>query len=222
MATGRQRLNGEVFLVDDDSAVRDALSVTFRLEGFQARGFADGASFLEVARVNVPAAILLDVKMPGTSGIDILKELDAQNYPAPIFMISGHGDIPMAVEAIRKGAIDFLEKPFDARTVVARVREAIKVQEQRASNSEPGPLDLSCYGHEQLTRREREVLAEIADGASNKEAGVRLGISSRTIEAHRARIMEKFNAKNAADLMRIVLTGNRLSSTRIGVPQGGG
>lgn len=210
MTTEQQR-NGEVFLVDDDTAVRDALSVTFRLEGFRARGFADGTSFLEIARVNVPAAILLDVKMPGSSGIDILKELDAQNYPAPIFIISGHGDIPMVVEAIRKGAIDFLEKPFDARIVVERVREAIKVQEQRASNGGPGLLDRSFYGHDRLTRREREVLAEIAAGASNKEAGIKLVISPRTVEVHRARIMEKLNAKNTADLMRIVLTGSRLS-----------
>jgi FixJ family two-component response regulator len=208
MIYGQRRMSGEVFLVDDDPAVRDALSVTFRIEGFQARSFADGTAFLEAARQEVPDAILLDVRMPGTSGIDVLEEIEAQSYPAPIFIISGHGDIPMAVEAIKKGAIDFLEKPFDADTIVQRVREAIRAQGRRAL-ADTGFLPRAFPGHERLTRREREVLAEIASGASNKEAGSRLGISPRTIEVHRARIMEKLNARNTADLMRIVLSRSR-------------
>ena len=207
----QQRMKGEIFLVDDDPAVRDALSVTFMLEGFRARGFADGVSFLRAARESVPDAILLDVKMPGPSGIDLLHDLGAQNYPAPIFIISGQGDIPMAVEAIKNGAIDFLEKPFDAETVVRHVREAIKVQERRASCHKPDFLSRPFAGHERLTRREREVLAEIASGASNREAGNMLGISPRTIEVHRAHVMEKLNAKNTADLVRIVLSGERVS-----------
>ena len=207
----QQRMKGEIFLVDDDSAIRDALSITFMLEGFRPRGFADGASFLTAARECVPDAILLDVKMPGTSGIDLLHDLDAKNYPAPIFIISGQGDIPMAVEAIKNGAIDFLEKPFDAETVVRNVREAIKTLERRASNYKSDFLSQSFAGQERLTRREREVLAEITSGASNKEAGNKLGISPRTIEVHRAHVMEKLNAKNTADLVRIVLSGERVS-----------
>jgi FixJ family two-component response regulator len=211
MTSEQQRVCGEIFLVDDDPAVRDALSVTFMLEGFQARGFADGTSFLKVAREKVPDAILLDVKMPGASGIDILHDLDAQNYPAPIFIISGQGDIPMAVEAIKNGAFDFLEKPFDADTVVRRVREAIKAQRRRPSTHKSDILSRSFPGRERLTRREREVLAEIASGASNKEAGNKLGISPRTVEVHRARVMEKLNARNTADLVRIVLSESRVS-----------
>ena len=171
MTSEQQRRSGEIFLVDDDSAVRDALSVTFTLEGFQAHGFADGASFLEVAREKVPDAILLDVKLPGASGIDILHDLDAQNYPAPIFVISGQGDIPMAVEAIKNGAIDFIEKPFDADTVVRRVREAIKAQKRRPSIHKSDILSRSFPGHEQLTRRERDVLAEIASGGFEQGSG---------------------------------------------------
>jgi FixJ family two-component response regulator len=211
MTSEQQRANGQIFLVDDDPAVRDALTVTFTLEGFQARGFADGASFLAVARATVPDAVLLDVKMPGSSGIDLLNELDAQHYPAPIFIISGQGDIPMAVEAIRKGAFDFLEKPFDASTVVNRVREAIKFQERRVSIDRPDLVNRPFPGCDRLTRRECEVLAEVTVGASNKEAGNKLGISPRTVEVHRARIMEKLQAKNTADLVRIVLTGGRAS-----------
>ncbi|MDQ0512605.1 response regulator transcription factor [Ancylobacter amanitiformis] len=199
----------EVFIVDDDSAVRDALSLVLSLEGYHVRGFSDGAAFLSVARHHVPACIVLDVHMPGRSGLDILKELEADRYPAPIFIISGQGDIPMAVDAIRHGALDFIEKPFNAETVVERVRDAIAAH-QRRSSAEPGDLLTAHFpGHDLLTPREREVLVQIASGASNKEAGRLLGISPRTIEVHRARIMEKLGAKNAADLVRIVLKDMR-------------
>ena len=200
----------EVFIVDDDQAVLDALSVVLSLEGYQVVGFADGASFLTAAKARTPACIILDVHMPGRSGLDILRELNAQHYPAPIFIISGQGDIPMAVEAIKHGALDFIEKPFDADTVIARVREAIEAQSRRLQDGmDAGILSRKFPGHDQLTPREREVLAQIAAGASNKEAGRHLGISPRTIEVHRARIMEKLGAKNAADLVRIVMTDTR-------------
>src|ERR1051326_2566804 len=114
----------EVFIVDDDPLVLNALSVVLSREGYQVTGFGEGASFLAAAKTRTPTCIILDVHMPGQSGLDILKELNAQQYPAPIFIISGVGDIPMAVEAIKNGALDFIEKPFDASTVVTRVREA--------------------------------------------------------------------------------------------------
>jgi FixJ family two-component response regulator len=192
-----------IYIVDDDPAVRDALSVVFEMEGFAVETFEDGDSFVTTARERVPACVILDVHMPGRSGIDVLKALSADSYEAPIFIISGQGDIPMAVEAIRNGAFDFIEKPFDADTVVTRVREGIEAQKTKGapSNGETGGF----AGAELLTRREREVLGRITAGASNKEAGRELGISPRTVEVHRARIMEKLGAKNAADLVRIVL-----------------
>jgi FixJ family two-component response regulator len=199
----------EVFVVDDDPAVRDALATVLTIEGFHVTGFGDGGAFLVAARSRTPACILLDVHMPGRSGLDILKELNAQHYAAPIFIISGQGDIPMAVDAIKNGALDFIEKPFDAETVVSRVREAIEASARRTQNGKADFLHISFPGHDLLTPREREVLAQIASGASNKEAGRHLGISPRTIEVHRARIMEKLGAKNAADLVRIVLTESR-------------
>jgi len=202
----RQRTHDAIFLVDDDSAVRDALSIIFTLEGFQVRGFADGDTFLDAARDQVPDAILLDVFMPGCSGLDVLRELDARRYPAPIFMISGQGDIPLAIDAIRNGAADFLEKPFEGEVVVRRVREAIARWERR-QDADRSDLRIRVFpGHDRLTRRERDVLIEITTGASNKEAGRTLGISPRTIEVHRARIMEKLGARNAAHLVRIVLS----------------
>lgn len=192
----------EVFIVDDDAAVRDALSVVFSLESFQVEGFAEGRSFLAAALARTPACILLDVNMPGPSGLDLLKQLNAQNYAAPLFIMSGQGDIPMAVDAIRNGAVDFIVKPFDAETVVGHVRNAIAAAERRRSGGEGLP---PFAGRELLTPREREVLAQISGGASNKEAGRTLAISPRTVEVHRARIMEKLGARNAAELVGIVL-----------------
>lgn len=199
---------GEIHIVDDDPSVRDALAVVLTLEGYRVSGFADGHSFLAAVRNQPPACVILDVHMPGRSGLDILKELNAKNYPAPVFIISGQGDIPMAVEAIKNGAFDFIEKPFDADTVVNRVREAIEATARRQAGENRDPLS-HFPGSELLTSREREVLNLIAGGASNKEAGRQLGISPRTIEVHRARIMEKLGAKNAADLVRIVLSEAR-------------
>jgi two-component system response regulator FixJ len=201
--------SGEVFIVDDDPLVLNALSVVLSREGYQVTGFAEGASFLAAARARTPTCIILDVQMPGQSGLDILKELNAQQYPAPIFIISGVGDIPMAVEAIKSGALDFIEKPFDAATVVTRVREAVEAWARRAQRGSVDILSKTFPGHDLLTSRERDVLGQIAAGSSNKQAGRELGISPRTIEVHRARIMEKLGAKNAADLVRIVLSDSR-------------
>lgn len=195
-----------IYIVDDDPAVRDALSIIFDMEEFSVESFDNGDAFLAAAGQSEPACVILDVHMPGRSGIDILKSLNADEYPAPIFIISGQGDIPMAVNAIKQGAFDFIEKPFDADTVVQRVREAIEATARR-KDAKGGLQDFP--GHETLTPREREVLEQITGGASNKEAGRTLGISPRTIEVHRARIMEKLGARNAADLVRIVLTGEK-------------
>jgi len=201
---------GEIFIVDDDPSVRDALAAVFTLADYQVTSFGEGASFLAAARSRVPACILLDVQMPGRSGLDILKELNAQDYEAPIFIISGQGDIPMAVDAIKNGALDFIEKPFDAKSVVQRVGEAIAAWERRRDGGMLADiLAIQFPGRELLTPREGEVLAQIASGASNKEAGRVLGISPRTVEVHRARIMEKLGARNAADLVRIVLSEGR-------------
>jgi FixJ family two-component response regulator len=200
----------ELFVVDDDDAMRDTLSVLFSHEGYQVLSFTEGNSFLTVARSRTPACVLLDVNMPGRSGIDILKELDAHHYNAPIFIISAQNDIPLAVDAIKNGAFDFIEKPFVADAVIARVRAAIAGWKRLATNGNGGEVYPPSFpGHDQLTPREREVLAQIAAGSSNKEAGRQLSISPRTIEVHRARIMEKLGAKNAVDLARIVFSEGR-------------
>jgi FixJ family two-component response regulator len=198
---------GEIFVVDDDPAVRDTLSVVLSAAGYPVICFADGAALLSVARTRTPACILLDVHIPGKSGLDVLKELHGEDYPAPIFMISGQGNIAMAVSAIKSGALDFIEKPFRGSEIVDRLNEAINAY-PRAENSASRIASLLFPGCEPLTRREREVLEQFTTGASNKEAGRQLGISPRTIEDHRANIMKKLGAKNAADLIRIVMTSS--------------
>ncbi|MBR0758140.1 response regulator transcription factor [Bradyrhizobium jicamae] len=201
---------GEIFVVDDDPAVRDTLSMVLSAAGYQVICFADGAALLSVARSRTPSCILLDVHIPGKSGLDILRELHGEDYPAPIFMISGQGDIAMAVTAIKNGALDFIEKPFRGSEIVGRLNEAIDAYARRkGENSGSRIATLHFPGREPLTRREREVLEQFTSGASNKEAGRHLGISPRTIEDHRANIMKKLGARNAADLVRIVMTAQR-------------
>ncbi len=199
---------GEIFVVDDDPMVLNALSIMLSRAGYQVTPFAEGASFLAAARSRTPACIILDVHMPGRSGLDILKELNGEQYPAPIFIVSGAGDIPMAVEAIKNGALDFIEKPFDATMLVTHVRDAIEAWSRKGNG---GGLLGTFPGHDQLTSRERDVLSQITAGSSNKQAGRELGISPRTIEVHRARIMEKLSARNTADLVRIVYSDTRKS-----------
>src|SRR4051812_36039943 len=161
---GRER---EIFIVDDDRAIRDTLATVFSRAGFTTVCFADGAALLATARLRTPACIVLDVHIPGRSGLDILKELSAQDYPAPIFIMSGQGDIPMAVEAIKNGALDFLEKPFRGSEVVERVSAAIEAYARRAGETD-APKGSAFYlpGREPLTKREQDVLRQIMDGAS--------------------------------------------------------
>jgi FixJ family two-component response regulator len=198
----------DLFIVDDDAAMRDALSVVFTLAGYRVSVFADAETFLAAARSHAPAGVLLDLHLPDKSGLAVLKELNAQHYPAPIFIVSGDGDIADAVDAVKCGAFDYLLKPFDARAIVTRVGNAIADFAKRNAHIDgTNGMVFEFHGQALLTPREREVLAQIAAGASNKEAGRCLGISPRTIEVHRARIMEKIGARNAADLVRIVFSG---------------
>jgi two-component system, LuxR family, response regulator FixJ len=189
--------NGEIFVADSDPRTRDALNLCFTRSGYKVRTFDDGASCLDAAWAETPACIILEVDMPPFSGVHILKALGGRQYPAPIIMTYWQFDYQIAVDIIREGAFDVVEK-FDSEIVVARAREAIAWASGGEYHGFPG-RDL-------LTPRELEVLGKIAEGADDKEAGRLLGISPWTIRRHRARIMKKLGAKNAADLLRIVLS----------------
>jgi len=207
-AMSENERNEEILIVDDDATVRDSLSMLFALEGYRVTTFMDGTSFVSAARTRPIACVLLDIYVPGKSGLEILKDLDANSYAAPILIMSAHGNIPIAVEAIKSGAFDFIEKRQDAIGIVDRVHEAMDAWSRlRQLNGDASdPLSRSCPGRERLTPRERDVLSQIASAASNKEAAKNLGISQRTVEIHRVHIMQKLGAKNTADLIRIVLT----------------
>jgi FixJ family two-component response regulator len=200
---------GEIFIVDDDPALRDTLSIVFSRAGYTVVCFAEGGALLAAARTRTPLCIILDVHIPGKSGLDILKQLNAQDYPAPIFMMSGQGDIAMAVDAIKKGALDFIEKPFRGGGVIERIQEALEAR-RRTAGTAPDAKAFHFPGREPLSRREQDVLSQIVGGSSNKEAGRHLGISPRTIEVHRAHLMQKLGARNTADLIRIALSEGRV------------
>jgi FixJ family two-component response regulator len=205
MTTTAAYPGGDLYIVDDDASTRDALSVIFTLAGYRVKSFADGESFLAVARHRPPVCVMLDVHMPRRSGIDILKALNARTYRAPVFIVSGDGDVALAVQAIKNGAHDYILKPFDPQDIIARVRKTVAGRARQLAENRARGLAGNFPGRALLTPRECEVLAAVTAGSSNKEIGRRLGISPRTVEVHRARIMEKLGARNAADLVRIVL-----------------
>lgn len=194
----------DIYIADADLAFRSAVASSLETQGYHVTLFSDGQSLLAATRHHVPGCIVLDAEVSGTTGNDLLGEL-GHRVAAPIVMMSDHANVEMAVSAMKKGAKDFMAKPCVADAVVGRVRQALA--EKRGSNGS-APNVISMPGGERLTPREREVLQKISAGASNKEAGRQLGISPRTIEVHRARIMEKIGARNTADLVRIVYSAS--------------
>ena len=190
--------------------MRDTLSLLLRIEGLAPQAFGDAGSFLETVRRHHPACVILDINLPDESGLQVLRELATFRKPPPVVVMSGLGDIGTVVAAMKFGAVDFIQKPFVASVMIDRVREAVASYRRAKEEHIEGLVDFA--GRHLLTGRERDVLLQVARGASNKEAGRTLGISPRTVEVHRARIMAKLGAKNAADLMRIVLSEERRPS----------
>jgi two-component system, LuxR family, response regulator FixJ len=201
------RHDGEIFIVDDDENMRGILKAILSLEGFPVIGFADGETFLKTASTRIPVCIFLDIVMPGRSGLEILKELTARRYEAPIFLISGLDDTPTVVDALKHGAHDFLNKPFDPYTAVQRVRDAVELWSARDKKRNPSEIEAMEFpGKVQLTRREADVLAQIVRGLSSRDTSRILGIGKRTVDNFRMSIKKKLGAKNTADLVRIVMS----------------
>ncbi|MBN8991330.1 MAG: response regulator transcription factor [Rhizobiales bacterium] len=194
----------EIFILDDEADVREALRTILQSGGYKPVCFADDVGLLETVRRRCPVAILLDVNLPGRSGLEILKDL--ADCPAPVVIISGRGDIPTAVTAIKEGAQDFIQKPFRGGELLGLLEKLLAASSTRCHEALGKKISsVNFPGREPLTRRERDVLRQVVIGASNKEIATALGISFRTVEEHRSNIMRKLGVKNAAELIIAVL-----------------
>lgn len=194
-----------VHIVDPDAAACEALSVLFRLEGFQTAFSLEPEGFFSSIERKRPDVVVLNLYVGGGEGLVVLKKIKAMRTGTPVFVISNRDDVEVAVGAMKAGATDVITKPIDTERFVRAVRDALR-RDVHLGAVQGGRRPIEIRGFNQLTPREREVLQLITNGQSNKEAGRDLSISPRTIEVHRARVMEKLGARNTADLMRIVLT----------------
>jgi two-component system, LuxR family, response regulator FixJ len=196
-----------VHIVDPDPKNCEALSVLFRLEGFQTAFSIDTLSFFAAIERRRPDVAIINYAVGGNEGLAVLRRIKSMRTGMPIFMIGDEPDVDLVVMAMKAGAADVLSRPIDTEHLVAAVRDALR-HDVHVQSVDSGRRLIEVRGFDQLTPREREVLQLITNGQSNKEAGRELGISPRTIEVHRARVMEKLGARNTADLMRIVLVGD--------------
>ena len=189
-----------VNVVDDDEAVRDSIRLLLQTVGLTAHCFADAQSFLDAYEPDQVACIVLDIRMPGMSGLDLQEVLNERRCTQPIIFITGHGDIPMAVQAMRNGAADFIQKPFRDQDLIDCIHKALgSARTVHAAQENIGDLRQQ---YETLTSREREVFERVASGLANKQIAFELDVSQRTVEIHRAHVMEKLNARNLAELVR--------------------
>ena len=191
-----------VHIVDDDEAIRDSLSWLFRSRGVGVVTWPSGEDFLKDWTPNLQGCILLDMRMDGMSGLEVFDRLISLQARQPVIFLTGHGDIPLAVECLKQGAADFLEKPFNDNNLVDRVLDALhKAKERAVSDRQRDELRRK---RAQLSPRENEVLSMILEGLLNKQIADKLDITVRTIEVHRAHIMEKMDARNAVELARLI------------------
>jgi two-component system response regulator FixJ len=199
--TGEQR----VFVVDDDAGVRDSLRVLLLSAGFKVTCYPAATAFLSDPEPKL-GCLVADIRMPDMTGLDLQDELVRRGDTLPVIIVTGHGDVPLAVRALKSGAVDFLEKPFDDEQLLSSIKRALEIgsrdRTRRAGREEAQQL------LELLTPRERSILDKLVTGRSNKVAAYELGISPRTVEIHRARIMDKLKATNLSDLVRIALAAD--------------
>jgi FixJ family two-component response regulator len=190
-----------VFIVDDDVSVRESMELLVRDEHWRPEAFASAQEFLDHPRKSVPSCLLLDLSLPGLNGLDLQKQLAAKHSDVPIIFITGHGDVPQSVQAMKAGALEFLTKPVNHQVLVTAIRNAIaRSTVALAQNAEIQELQ---DRYSSLTSRERQVMALVVAGLLNKQVGGELGISEITVKAHRGQVMQKMKANSLADLVRM-------------------
>jgi two-component system, LuxR family, response regulator FixJ len=190
-----------IYVVDDDDAVRDSLSLLLRTVGLPARTFGSAAEFLDGYEPDKIGCLVADIRMPGLSGLELQAELIERAIDVPIIFITGHGDVPMAVKAMKSGAMDFIQKPFRDQDLLDRINEGL----ERARSAHESQRETSEIKHrfEALTPREGEVMKMVVKGHANKVIAMDLGVSQRTVELHRARVMQKMGVRSLAELVRL-------------------
>ena len=192
-----------VHLVDDDSSIRGSLTFLMESSGLTPRAYSSAEELLAVAGDLEPGCIVTDVRMPKMSGLELIRELKARGIDLPVVVMTGHGDIPMAVEAMKEGVVDFLEKPFEEEALLAAVKRALEREEH--VDGQRAEIQRIREALDRLSSREREVLAGVIDGKLNKIIAYDLGISPRTVEIYRANVMTKTGAGNLSELVRMAL-----------------
>lgn len=195
-------MTATVHVVDDDAAVRDSIATLLSMHGFATRTFDSGEAFLDKIGPSPSGCVLVDLRMPGLSGLDLQREMKARRIDLPAVFVTGHGDVKSAVEAMKHGAVDFVEKPFEEARLLDAIRRAL---DSAGTDRLAGAGDRLAN----LTEREREVLALVAKGYTSREIGEKLGISGRTVDVHRANLLGKTGARNTADLIRLAIAAPR-------------
>jgi FixJ family two-component response regulator len=189
-----------VFVVDDDVSVRESLDLLIKFAGWQSETFASAVDFLARPRTTTPSCLVLDVSLPDLDGLELQKLIASERTDMPIIFITGHGDVPMTVEAMKGGAVEFLTKPFDDEVLLSAIRHAIK--RSAAVLDDQAETSALRSSYESLTPREREVMQLVVAGMLNKQIGLKLGISEVTVKAHRGKMMQKMKAESLADLVK--------------------
>ena len=189
-----------VFVVDDDVSVRESLDLLIKFAGWQPETFASAKDFLARPRISTPCCLVLDVSLPDLNGLELQKLIASERTDMPIIFITGHGDVPMTVQAMKAGAVEFLTKPFDDEVLLSAIRHAIK--RSAAVLNDQAEITALRSSYESLTPREQDVMRLVVAGMLNKQIGLKLGISEITVKAHRGKVMQKMKADSVADLVK--------------------